>query len=199
MLLKKNNIEIFFVHIPRTAGRYVTNLLKSNNFQPISLDTRENYNGIEEIHLHHKLLNHFDEYNRSKKLTIVRDPLNKFVSSATIDIGLHKRNSNLEFNSVENIISYINLQKNKYSFHTNWFRPQHEFISKDCKIWKYENGFKDDFIKFLKKNFNIEINICEVDWKTNYDDVYKKINITDKIKETIKSIYKEDYNLFDYK
>jgi len=198
MLLKKNNVEIFFVHIPRTAGRYVSNLFINNNFKSIQLDSYEKYNGIEERHLHHDLLKCFDKYNKSKKFTIIRNPLERFISSVTIDMGLNKNHKSFDFSLIENIIEYVDLNKSRYSFHNNWFRSQHEFISKDCKIWRYEDGFGDSFVKFIKNSFNIKIELCEVNWKHSYDDVFEKINITQEIKKAIKKIYSEDYRIFNY-
>ena len=198
MLLKKNNVEIFFVHIPRTAGRHIAKIFEKNNFKLADLSSYEKYNRIEKRHLHHELLTDFDVYNKSKKFTIVRNPLDKFISSATIDIGKHKKNPNSEFDTIENIINYVKLQKNKISFHNNWFRSQHEFISEDCKIWKYEDGFTDKFNKFIFDNFNIQIKSFETCWKSNYDDIFKKINVSQKIEKAIKIIYKKDFDVLHY-
>jgi len=197
MLLKKNNTEFFFVHIPRTAGRYVSKLFEKNNFKFADLSSFEKYCGVEKVHLHHDLLKDFDKYNKSKKFTIVRDPLEKFISAATIDLGLNKKNFSLEFDSIQNILNYVKLNNEKSS--NNWFRPQHEFISEDCKIWKYEDGFFNKFSKFIFDNFNIQIKFFDVDCKNSYDDVFKKINVTKKIKEAIKIIYKKDYDILNYK
>ena len=88
MLLSNDRIKLFFVHIPRTAGRYVKNLFISNNFKEINLTKSLFYKGIESIHLHDDLLKNFKEYNQNKKFTIIRNPL-KRLQSILSTVSIH--------------------------------------------------------------------------------------------------------------
>ena len=163
MLLEKNNKKIFFIHIPRTSGRYITNLFFKNGFKSFELNNFNLYKGIEERHLHHTYLKEFDSYNTNKKLTVVRDPLSRFVSAATIDMYLNKDSRhNFKLETIKNVLDYIEFQQTRASFHNNWFRPQYEFISKDCKIWKLENKINNKFLNFIKKKYDINLNLHDI-------------------------------------
>jgi len=130
MLLKKNKNKIFFVHIPRTGGRYITNLFMRNGFEFLSCDEFSFVKGINQRHLHHDLLQNFNIYNNNKKFTIVRNPLSRFVSATSVDMDTNRNKHKFKLNTVNNVIEYIKFQQERYSYSINWFRPQHEFISK---------------------------------------------------------------------
>lgn len=199
MLFKKNKESIFFIHVPRTGGRYVTNLFIRNDFSliPFYQDGYNFYKGIDDRHLHHEYLKDFNIYNKSKKLVIVRDPLKRFISAASVDININKEKHKFKLNNIENVIDYIKFQQDRYSFYINWFRPQHEFVSKDCFIWKHEDGLETNFINFIYKNFNISLIADEkiTPWKVDYD-YCPTIKETKAIKEAVKIFYKKDYEKF---
>jgi len=197
MLLKKNKNKIFFVHIPRTGGRYITNLFMRNGFEFLSCDEFSFVKGINQRHLHHDLLQNFNIYNNNKKFTIVRNPLSRFVSATSVDMDTNRNKHKFKLNTVNNVIEYIKFQQERYSYSINWFRPQHEFISKDCLIWRYEDNFKEDFTNFIFKNFKIDLIVDEkiATWKVYYD-YCPKININKSIKKAVEIIYKKDYEMF---
>jgi hypothetical protein len=195
MLLEKNKEKIFFVHIPRTGGRYATNMFLKNGFKTFELYGYSLYKGIEDRHLHHEYLKEFDCYNNTQKFAIVRDPLSRFIGAATVDMSLNKNLHNLKLTTTKDVLNYIQFQQNRYSFFNNWFRPQYEFVSKDCKIWKLENGLKDNFLSFIKKEYNINLKFYDIPWKYEYDGL-KKIRINKAIKEAVKIVYKKDYERF---
>ena len=197
MLLKKKKNKIFFVHIPRTGGRYITNLFIRNNFILTPFNDYGFYKGIDERHLHHEYLKDFDIYNKTKKLVIVRNPLDRFLSACSVDMNLNAKKHKFKLNSVKNVIDYIKFQQDRYSFYINWFRPQYEFVFKNSYIWKYEDEFKDNFINFINKKFNINLIVDDKipNWKVNYD-YCPKIKTNKAIEQAVKIVYKKDYKMF---
>ena len=196
MLLKKNKNKVFFVHIPRTGGRYVINLFMRNGFEFLSCDKFGFVKGVDQRHLHHDLLKNFNSYINNKKLTIIRDPLSRFVSAASVDMNINKNKHKFKLNTVDNVIEYIKFQQERYSYCTNWFKPQHEFISDDCFIWRYEDDFKKDFTNFIYKNFKVNLIVAEKisPWKVYYD-YCPKIKVTKPIEKAIKMVYEKDYQI----
>jgi hypothetical protein len=196
MLLKKNKNKIFFVHIPRTGGRYVTNLFMRNGFDFLFCDEFSFFKGINQRHLHHNYLKNFSVYKNNKKLAIIRDPLNRFISAASVDMDTNRDKHKFKLNTVDNVIEYIKFQQERYSYSTNWFRPQHEFISDDCFIWRYEDSFKKNFNNFIYKNFKVDLIVDEKisPWKVYYD-YCPKIKITKVIEKAVKMVYEKDYQI----
>ena len=90
----------------------------------------------------------------------------------------------------------VKFQQERYSYSTNWFRPQHEFISDDCFIWRYEDSFKKNFNNFIYKNFKVDLIVDEKisPWKVYYD-YCPKIKITKAIEKAVKMVYEKDYQI----
>ena len=107
----KDNLNFFFVHIPRTGGRYVKELLLSNQFKSdFNCPGKVFYKNIEIMHLHESLLNDFNMYKKSKKFSVVRNPLSRFISATSIDLS-YNRYFDWKLNTVDNVLDYITFQK----------------------------------------------------------------------------------------
>jgi|688.fasta_scaffold516572_2 hypothetical protein len=205
MLIFKNNINpLYFIHIPRTAGRYLRELFRNNNEYTVTdIEYSELFHGKQIPHLQYPLYNEFTNYGKINQFTIVRNPIDRFISMFCAVILKEKyifnqnkvlNNKNLLFNFIEDTMSNL-------SFSSNWFLPQHHFINHSCKIWKLEDGFNDKFYKWMKSNFKVEFKIKNINknqHRVEYD-FYKKIKLNKKTKEFIKEFYKYDYKLLDYK
>lgn len=201
LIFKKNIKPLYFVHIPRTGGRHIREMFIKNNFQ-VSLSSFNHFYFYKEVpHLHYPYYNKFTNYGKIPQFTIVRNPINRFISMFFSSVV--KDNLNIEFKKIlidKNLLfNFINEQILNINFSTNWFRPQIHFLNSNCKYWKYENGFGINFCKWLKKNYFFDIkpkkNLYE---KLNYD-FYKKIKLTKKTKKLIKEYYEFDYKLLNYK
>jgi hypothetical protein len=194
----KDDLNVYFVHIPRTGGRYVKKLLLSNQFKSnFNCPGETHYKGIEIMHLHESLLNDFNVYKNSKKFTIVRNPLSRFISAASIDLAVNL-SVNWKLDTVDNVLDYITFQKNGCgSCRNSWFRPQWEFVNKNCLVWKFEDGFGENFKKFLLENLNIKLHNLNVNWKNPLDKKLQPINLDMEIvQQAISIAYKTDYDRF---
>ena len=79
----------------------------------------------------------------------------------------------------------------------NWIRPQYEFINNECKIWKFENGFGNNFLKWIKDEFDIFIEDKNVFYKKfNYDD-HPKLKITETLINIANKLYRKDFELYE--
>jgi hypothetical protein len=95
--------------------------------------------------------------------------------------------------------SYFNETLNNFCLNdqSNFFVPQINFIDYDTKIWKFENGFNIDFTKWIKENFNLELNILAK--KTNYiNPNLNELYLNNKQINYVKNFYYKDYKLLDY-
>lgn len=194
----KDDLNVYFVHIPRTGGRYVKKLLLSNHFKSnFNCPGKTYYKGIEVMHLHESLLNEFNVYKNSKKFTIVRNPLSRFISAASIDLNVNL-SINWKFDTVNNVLDYITFQKNGHGSCTNnWFRSQWEFVSENCLVWKFEDGFGENFKNFLLDKLNLSLSNLNVSWKGEVDKSLNSINFnTEIIKKAVSIAYKIDYDKF---
>ena len=191
MLYTKGNENIFFIHVPRTAGRFFKELLLVNGFRQKGGSREEDtIDGIPIMHVHLDYLKKNKDYVENKKFCIIRNPYERFRSILRYSKG------NLEVNK-NNIILKNNINFNKTVFLT-WTRPQVEFVSEDTVIWKYEKGLKNNLCKFIKDEFNIDINYSKVTYDKSPEDFTDKIVLTENHIEFVNKYYKKDFLKFNY-
>jgi|TARA_R100001086_G_C11735867_1_gene231044 hypothetical protein len=192
------NYKTLFVHIPRTGGRFVVaNLNKNHNVNHIDyVDFKKKIKDKNIPHLNRLEYRDFLHYIDIETFTIVRDPVDRFLSMLKCYNRINESKikkmfeSQLAFNeTVDNLIIKDT---------GNWFLPQIHFIDLNTKIWKYEKGLKEDFQHWVLKNFNLYVDITrKIDH--NYDDeIFFQIDINDKQKQFIKNYYYQDYKILEY-
>jgi hypothetical protein len=209
---KINNSYAYFIHIPRTGGRFVNSIFidDSNYFTfyknyanlyrnkeiphltyPHYLDLDKfflNYDNIIKCNI--KNINHF---------TTVRNPFDRFKSQIKAFLMCEKDLSDIANLNKKELIGLIdNTIKN---IKNNWFVPQSSFISPQTKIWKFENGYNLEFVNWIEKHLNFKIENLNVEYtkkKYDYAEFKFDFNILEKIKPFIEEIYDEDYDKFGY-
>ena len=188
------NRNIYFVHIPRTAGRFIRNTLIQNGHNVIQYGSYEShYRGKETLHLtypeYHDFLNNY----ALKKFSVVREPVDRFISMITKNWMFNKEKIDKMFRSQEDFDQTISNEI--LNNPSNWFVPQINFVDHNTKIWKFEDNFKDEFVEWMMYNFNIKID------KLGSSDEGVEMNKIILNKEKIKYIqnyYYKDYKLFNY-
>ena len=186
--------KLIFIHIPKNAG---TSIIKAMGLENLYMDK-----SIKEYKEHYG-----DYWNEYKKFTVVREPIDRFISaykfarmdesrwfSATGEEGLEKHH-HYELCNEMNINEYVSyLYTNKKEFN-RWIAPQTFILSNkngereiDYYV-RYENLLED-----LQK-----IGIDKIE-KLNSSKIKdeKTIELTKKSKNQLYQIYDIDYQNFSY-
>ena len=153
---KSSGKRIYFIHIPRTAGRFVGGNLTMNGFE-LEGDNNKFVEGVEIVHFHRKLYEKHLRVRGIPHFTIVRNPIDRFRSSFF----------NLKFmpgcgdGQVTNISAIMN---DMHSLVTdirtyNWYRPMVDFVTKKTHVWRFEDGFGNDFFSWLSGVVGIDVNL----------------------------------------
>lgn len=199
---KNNNLNLLFIHIPKTGGTSLEKYLSEK--YNIPLDFKSLYttfkNGYKNVSLqhqtYHNLLKKKKEFgidfsNNLKMISIVRNPYERIVS----DLFFYKliTVSTTQQEVFEILKKYI--VSDNYDNHNI---PQYLFlinnrkkINNDIVIFKTET-LTDELIKYGFTDFNIHKNVNKNE-NINY---YNFLN-NDSIK-LINNFYKKDFKLFDY-
>lgn len=159
--------KAYYVHVPRTGGRYLKKLFKANFDTVYDFTTdrmiKDKF-GVIKDHWHYPMyLLREDQMNKNAKyFTVVRDPFEKIISQLGIEL---KRSLTLLDRLKDKLyfINYIEEQRRTDSFHNNWYRPQIDFVGKETLVWHYSLGFKEDFFQWLNENLGLKITTTEVE------------------------------------
>jgi hypothetical protein len=191
--------KLFFIHIPRTAGRYITYWFFRNGFDVFYNEYDDKRNGGYELpHLWHPYYNVLP-IEDAVHFTIVRNPVDRFKSAIKEYIFYN----NLEedyFNDIsyEKLVDVIvdETTNTKSSFYI----PQFNFVTDKTLVWKYEDGLDDTFKRWVYNNMGIKLKPTEKSYdREEWDDGSIHPVLSLKTEEMIREYYKEDYKVFNYK
>jgi|TARA_A100000172_G_scaffold62635_1_gene42044 hypothetical protein len=189
------NKKTCFIHIPKTAGRFIYETFKESGCELEGSTSYVMYKEKDANHLTYPEHDHYLNYMPLKKFCVVRDPVDRFLSAIKSTWFFNEEKINDMFRTQ----SYFDETINNYCVNnfTNWLVPQTNFIDYKTKIWRFENKFEKDFIEWVFSNFNIQI--TKLGNKSKYVSTnYNQINLDSKKIKYIKDYYYKDYKLLDY-
>ena len=190
---RQDEKRFHFIHIPRTAGRFVESVIEDNNFK-LENDLSNEIEGVERLHLHRDLYEKYLDIKGITNIAIIRNPIDRFFSCS---IFLKRMYGNDIQEAMEDPIMFSMMLKNfPLTQAVNWFRPLSDFITEDTYIWKFENGFKDEFEEWISDVLNFPFTVRDVPYKKLSTDETNKLNKSDRLIENIKQFWREDIEQF---
>ena len=182
--------RFLFVHIPRTAGRFLEENFKENGFEAEQI-LWKSVDGIEIAHFHNELyLKHFDDLGSIPHFTIVRNPIDRFISCSIFLTRMYGEDIQ---EAMEDPIMFGSMLQNfPLTQAVNWFRPQMDFITDDTNIWKFEDGFGTDFDEWLSEIIGVEYTTKDVPYEKLAYGETKKLEKTAKLVNNITGLYRKD-------
>lgn len=172
--------RLLFIHIPRTAGRSITE------------------NGhIMMTNAGHVYADNIKNIENFFSFTFVRNPYDRFLSSYHFYKSIYKgerpiKNEMSKYKSFEDFV--LNFDTFKYNNDLQ-FQPQHKFINdKVDYIGRYE---------YLKLDWQVLINRSGHDFYSlphinNTNHWEWEVIYTDKMKDIVYNLFKKDFELFSY-
>ena len=184
--------RFLFIHIPRTAGRFIgENLLKNDceSEQGVGSDLWITKNRVELSHYHREYYEKYLDVKDIPHFAVVRNPVDRFISTVG-HIGIV--DSNLKVDN--KLLNYLTKGDgaSKYFYH---FRPQVEFISSKTHVWKYEDGMGKEFVRWLSGILDIDFSFSQ-DVEYLQDSNSSKLRKTSKLIDNLRQFYRKDIEQF---
>ena len=185
--------RFLFIHIPRTAGRFIGENLLGNDFE-VEHKIWDSIDGIEIAHFHRELYEKHLRVDDIPHLTIVRNPIDRFFGASSF----LKRMYGDDFQELmeEEIMFFSILDNFPLSQAVNWFRPQVDFITDETNIWKFEDGFGSDFDVWMSNILEMPFKTRDIEYKKLKSNESNKLKRTPKLIENIKKLCKKDFETF---
>ena len=196
-----SNIRFFYIHIPRTAGRFFSEMIASNGFD------QEDQQDIVASHFHRELYETHLDVNDIPHITVIRNPIDRFFGSSFLLKRKYGKNINCILEDVNDCFTILDnfwvcnsldgvLSIDPVKDKTRYFKPQLDYISPHTNIWKYEDGFGKNFGYWMSDILNMDFKINDVSYpklKTNEND---KVIRNDRIVENVMMYYQKDMEKF---
>ena len=182
--------RFLFVHIPRTAGRFLEENILNHGFEPEQVIWKS-VDGIEIAHFHAELYQkHFDDLGSIPHFTIVRNPIDRFMSCSIFLTRMYGEDIQ---EMMEDPMMFSSMLENfPLTQAVNWFRPQMDFITDDTNIWKFEDGFGSDFDEWLSEILGVEYKTKDMPYNELSTNETKKLEKTAKLVNNITGLYRKD-------
>ena len=188
---KKTGTRFLYVHIPRTAGRFLEENILNNDFQCEQSKIWTSECGIEIAHFHRDFYKKYLNCISIPHITVVRDPVDRFFSASIFLTRMYG-------DGIEDLLEdentfYSMLQNFPLPEAVNWFRPQVDFIEESTHIWWYENKLENDFSDWMSCILDVDFKIENLEYPTLTTNEDKKVERRPKIVKNVKNLYRRDY------
>jgi len=181
--------RFLYIHIPRTAGRFLQMNHRHNGFEldnVLMLPPK----GLELNHLHTELYEKYYDVSNIPHITVVRNPIDRFISCSIFLIRMY--GDDIQDMMEDPMMFSSMIQNFPLDQGINWFRPQMDFITSETNIWKFEDGFGKDFDEWISDLLGVEYEVRDVKYQKVTTDETKKLEKSAKLIDNIKSLYRKD-------
>ena len=182
-----------FIHIPRTAGRFIEAVIKDNDFR-LEHNTLGYIEGVDIIHLHKDLYEKYLDVEGIPHIAVIRNPIDKFFSASPFLKRMY--GNDIQEQMEDPMMFFMMLQNFPLSQALNWFRPQSDFLTEDTHVWRFENGFKEEFGEWVSEILGIPFTVRDVPFKKLETDETNKLDRSAKLIDNIRQFWREDIEQF---
>jgi hypothetical protein len=168
-IFEREGKKILFVHIPKTGGTTIENLLQQAGWHmSLFTDWSNKFPGIpgDECtaqHMHIELLNRFVDWDEiSYSFTIVRHPVARLISEfffqrqyyRIYDLRPPRRSKRVGRNEFERwAADRLNKFEQDSFVYDNHLRPQNEFVGAQTIVYKFEDGIEKPLKELFPEDF----------------------------------------------
>tara|TARA_Y100000287_G_scaffold111904_1_gene89757 strand:- start:255 stop:845 length:591 start_codon:yes stop_codon:yes gene_type:complete len=186
---KKTQQRVFFIHIPRTGGRFIEYNLKKNGFELDELDEWDCRRSVECAHFTKKIYHEYLNIDGIPSFSVIRNPLDRFVSLKSKEI-----------------------YPKEWVFDRGalgWYRPMVDYLEPHNNLWRFEDGFGDEFAEWMSNLLNMRFKLYQPPMYLKVGEPYtkhsqleymhpnyRKIEVTPDIERYVKEEYHEDYQRY---
>ena len=190
---KDTGKRFLFVHIPRTAGRFIERNLESQGWvwdDKINVSNMyHSVDGIELAHFHKEYYQQYLDVKNIPHVSIIRNPIDRFISASFFITHIY---GNDVQKLMEDSMGFFSMIENyPISESRNWFRNQVDFLSEDTHTWKFENGFGDNFSDWLSGVLEVEVSM-DSNLKYTQRNESNKLDRTPALIDNIRQLYRQD-------
>ena len=185
-----------FIHIPRTAGRFIDAVIEDNNFT-LEHNTAGTIEGSDIIHLHRELYEKYLDTKDMPHIAVIRNPIDRFISASMFFKRMYGDDIQ---EAMEDPLMFGTMIQNfpLPDIHTtpSWLRPQLDFLTEDTHIWRFEDGFKEEFGEWMSEVLGVPFTVRDVPYKKLETDETNKLDRSARLIDNIRQFWREDIEQF---
>ena len=209
-IFEKNGRRILFVHVPKAGGTSVRHMLESDGWKslpnpivPPSVIIKKELNGPRDSNHQHAKIREGWISSWDYEFAIVRNPYDRILSRAkqqARDLGLQEIEEINFFAWVDDIFQRV-IKEEGPGAEDNHYRPQHQFVSENTKVFRLEDQKGDLLYELRQQNIISDETSLGVYNKSSYKSREYSFcwDRQPLIHKDFLSYYREDFKKFGYK
>ena len=182
-----------FIHIPRTGGRFIHENLLLNGFEQ-EHSSKGSIEGIEVLHFHRELYEKYLDIKDIPHIAVIRNPIDKFFSASSFFKRMY--GDDIQEAMEDPMMFHSMLTNFPLPESVNWYRSQLDFISDETHLWRFEDGFKEEFASWLSDIIGVKVEMKEETQYWGQPDEGRKLKPTPKLLENVRKLYREEIEKF---
>ncbi len=182
-----------FIHIPRTAGRFLDAVIEDNNFT-LEHSTLGCLEGTDIIHLHRELYEKYLNVEGIPSIAVIRNPIDKFFGASPFLKRMY--GDDIQEQMEDPLMFSMMLENFPLPQAVNWFRPQADFLADGTNVWRFEDGFGEDFEDWVSGILEVPFKVRDVPYEKLSTDESNKLDRTDKLIDNIRLLCRKDIEQF---
>ncbi len=182
-----------FIHIPRTGGRFIHENLLLNGFEQ-EHSSMGSIEGIEVLHFHRELYEKYLDVKNIPHIAVIRNPIDKFFSASSFFKRMY--GDDIQEVMEDPIMFHSMLTNFPLSESVNWYRSQLDFISDETHLWRFEDGFKEEFAKWMSNILDVPFKVEDVPYKELVYDEENKLERSAKLIDNIRNLHRREIEKF---
>ena len=153
----------------------------------------DSVDNIELAHFHREYYEKYLDIEGIPHITVIRNPIDRFISASIFINKMYGNHSTIQELMEDEYYFYSLLENFPLQESVNWFRPQQDFISNKTHIWRFEDGFKEEFVRWLSDIIGIPLKFeQEITVNTTVAHGGTKLKKTPALIKNIKQLYKKE-------
>ena len=156
------------------------------------------YDSVENIELGHFHREYYEKYLDVKgipHITVIRNPIDRFISAS---LYINRMYGNCQELMEDEHYFYSMLENFPLTESISWYRPQLDYLTNKTHIWRFEDGFGKDFVRWLSDIIGIDLKFDKnIKYNTSADEGYK-LKRTPKLINNIRHLYRKDIEQLKY-
>ena len=153
--------------------------------------------GSDIIHLHRELYEKHLDVEGITHIAVIRNPIDRFISASIFFKRMYGDDIQ---EAMEDPLMFGTMIQNfpLPDIHTtpSWLRPQSDFLTEDTHIWRFEDGFKEEFGEWMSEILCVPFTVSDVPYKKLTTDETNKLTRSAKLIDNIRQFWREDIEQF---
>jgi hypothetical protein len=201
----KDDRSVLFVHVPKAAGSTLEQMFVRSGWKMAFRETRKTHPRLMPLrrcspqHYHAALLQEvFDVDRFDLVFTVVREPVSRFRSEYLMRNHTDPRTDAASVDAWADTV-LARREADPYAL-DNHLRPQHEFLLPQSQLYRLEDGL-ESVVADLNERFDVGLTSAVLQAMTSVKRAgvsSSAIELSDRVRSAVRSLYAEDFSRFDY-